>query len=972
MDGAQDPREELLASQSLEQSFQMSAFDQHAIVSVTDLEGVISYANANFLEITGYRGDEVVGARHSILNSGTHSTEFYRGMWDAIHAGKSWTGEIRNKKKNGDHYWIKSTIVPFVNEVGEVVKFTAISTDITQVKNAEVNRQLKASFDFIRDEVYVFWPDNFNLIYLNKQALSQTSWTASEVVQYKVSDLNQVFSVYNEVFEPEKLKELLVNLVAGDKDIVCCEFSGKEGKDFEASIQIVRPEHQKERVVVIFRDITDRKLAEKKVSQLSKTLDFIQNQVYVFNPDTLVFEYVNRAAIDQIGYSREELMQMSLVDIKPDFDFANFREEVKFLISGEKHVLEIESIHRRKNGEFFPVEIDLQYLAPVGELPRFVAVVKDISERKAQEEEIGHLKTSLDLGENEVYMFWVDTLEYIYLNRAAMQRSGLTNETFRGKRPSDHLSGNEVERFLKRAKPLLDGTKSTLVFEVYDKIRCRPMEVTLQLIQPKNERPRFFAIYQDITARKAADSKINVLKTSLDFMRAEIYMYHPETLQYIYMNNAAQRRLGWTEEEYRTKTPADVTEFFDEERFRKRISVLLSGKAKSLSFESTGTKGEPIEITEQLLDREGEIPRIVTVIRDISDRKAAEKEVESFKTTLDFTNDPVFVFRPSTLHFSYMNNAAKAHFGWSEEEYQTKTIADVTEGFEIEAFRIKTKPLVFGTVSSQLYETRDINGIPFETNLQLIDFDGAEPRFVAVSRNISERKEIEKRKTEFVATVSHELRTPLTSIKGALGLLAAGVGGDVSSKHKAMIEIANKNSDRLMMLINDILDLEKIESGMMEFDFGPISVAELMTEAVEANKAYGDKYDVKFEIAGGEQDLFVRADGNRIMQVMSNLLSNAAKFSNPGGRIKICFGSQDDRVLVSVRDYGQGIPEHAQATIFHKFTQVDTSDTRQKGGTGLGLNIAKKIIDRHGGKLAFDTAENQGTMFFFDLEKNVV
>ncbi len=239
--------------------------------------------------------------------------------------------------------------------------------------------------------------------------------------------------------------------------------------------------------------------------------------------------------------------------------------------------------------------------------------------------------------------------------------------------------------------------------------------------------------------------------------------------------------------------------------------------------------------------------------------------------------------------------------------------------------------------------------------------------FTGVVRDISERKKIESMKNEFVSTVSHELRTPLTSIKGALGLLQGGMQAELPDKARRMIEIAYQNSDRLVRLINDILDIEKIEAGMMKYELVPLPLADLLTEAIEANTGFADEHGVRIELRDQARGTTVDADHDRMIQVLTNLLSNAIKYSPEGGTVLVRADAHDADVRVSVSDTGPGIPEKFHATIFSKFAQADSSDTREKGGTGLGLAISKAIVEEHDGTIGFDTKVGAGTTFFFEL-----
>ncbi len=233
--------------------------------------------------------------------------------------------------------------------------------------------------------------------------------------------------------------------------------------------------------------------------------------------------------------------------------------------------------------------------------------------------------------------------------------------------------------------------------------------------------------------------------------------------------------------------------------------------------------------------------------------------------------------------------------------------------------------------------------------------------------DITERKKVERMKNEFVSTVSHELRTPLTSILGSLGLVINGVAGEIPSSAKAMLDIAHKNSQRLVRLINDILDIEKIESGKMAFNLQPLELMPLVEQAIAANQAYGEQFGVKFTLENTLVGVKVNADSDRLMQVLTNLLSNAAKFSPPNYTVVISVARHKRAIRVAIADRGCGIPPGFRNRIFQKFAQADSSDSRQKGGTGLGLSICKAIVEKHHGQIGFATETNAGTTFYFDL-----
>lgn len=355
---------------------------------------------------------------------------------------------------------------------------------------------------------------------------------------------------------------------------------------------------------------------------------------------------------------------------------------------------------------------------------------------------------------------------------------------------------------------------------------------------------------------------------------------------------------------------------------------------------------------------------------EVDRRRQANEELNRFKQALDSTLDMIFMFDPESLRFQYFNQGAVSTTGYSPDELVRMRPFDLRPSEGESEFRSQIVPLLSGEDRSLKFETvhRRKNGddYPVEVTLQLVKTGNARV-FIAMLRDITERKKIERMKNEFVSTVSHELRTPLTSIMGSLGLLRGGAVGILPDKAAGMIDIAFNNSERLVRLINDILDIEKIESGNMSFDLQPNALAPLVRQAVEVNHPYARKFGVTFALSVERDDVKVNMDPDKIMQVLTNLISNAVKFSPPRSQVKIAANAQGSSIRVAVIDEGPGVPEEFQDRIFGKFAQADASDARQKGGTGLGLSICKAIIDRHAGTIGFETTEGEGTVFYFEL-----
>jgi len=238
---------------------------------------------------------------------------------------------------------------------------------------------------------------------------------------------------------------------------------------------------------------------------------------------------------------------------------------------------------------------------------------------------------------------------------------------------------------------------------------------------------------------------------------------------------------------------------------------------------------------------------------------------------------------------------------------------------------------------------------------------------VLQGRDITQQRAAERVRSEFTSTLSHELRTPLTSILGSLQLLRSGVLGAIAADQQELLEVAERNGQRLLDLINEVLDIEKIESGRVSLVPEPVDVESLVGEAIRLNQGYADRFQVRLVLQEERVAAMVRGDRKRLMQVISNLLSNAAKFSPPDGSVDVAITKDADLVRVSVSDRGPGIPEAFRSRIFGRFAQADSADSRIKGGTGLGLAISKRLVEMMDGRVGFEDRPGGGTTFYFEL-----
>jgi PAS domain S-box-containing protein len=360
--------------------------------------------------------------------------------------------------------------------------------------------------------------------------------------------------------------------------------------------------------------------------------------------------------------------------------------------------------------------------------------------------------------------------------------------------------------------------------------------------------------------------------------------------------------------------------------------------------------------------------------RQLVELEEARRQVEASGRKLELFAEraPIAVLEMTAKGaITEVNNAAELLFGYTAAELTGRDIRFLVRPQFHDEFDLRWNRLI-STHSPEAGLIRNprrdgIDVICDWTFTPLVNPEGTVIAVLAQGRDVTAQREAERVKKEFTSTLSHELRTPLTSIIGSLQLINTGVVGELDKDIGEMTLVAERNGQRLLDLINDLLDVEKIESGKLTLSPEVLAIDELVREAMLLNKAFGDRFRVRFELACSLPGRKVLADRKRLLQVMTNLLSNAAKFSPEGDAVEIRMEESGPDVRVEVQDHGPGIPEAFRSRIFGRFAQADSTASRQKGGTGLGLAICKRLIEMMHGKIGFEDRPGGGTTFWFEL-----
>ena len=748
--------------------------------------------------------------------------------------------------------------------------------------------------------------------------------------------------------------------------------------------------------VLSSRDITERKQMEDAVRNSERKyralFEKIPQGIYQTSLEGKLMT-ANPALIRLLGHDSEE--ELLAVNVEHDL-YVNPEDRTTWMerIRTQGEVRDAELVLKRKDGEEVTVLDNAHLVHDEHANPVYYeGTLTDITARKRMEDELRRLSQFRESVVDNAHV-WIDVLDekanVVVWNRAAEAISGYSREEVIGHdKIWEWLYPDEKYRtYLTRL--VADVVQHGRVEEDFETtIRRKDGQIRTiswnerSLVDELGKTIGSIAIGRDITQRKRAEEALREsearYRTLFDSTNDAIFI-HDMGRKFLEVNKVFCELLGYSSEELLQMTPADISSPEYASQVAPRLAELRQvGRA---FFESAYVRRDgtiiPIELSSRIIDYKGK-PAVLSIARDITERKRAKEALlateAKYRQLVENIDEIIYAgqFGTSAMvsPLTFMSDQVERILGYRAKEflYDPSIWGRSLHPDDMAEVQATTQMVFEGKNTVRVYRMRKRYSEEYcwleDHIVPQVDSTGRVTGYFGVARDITERKQIERMKDQFVSTVSHELRTPLTSIRASLGLLASGVSGALPEKGQRMLEIAVTNTDRLVRLINDILDSERLASGKTPMEKKQCGAAQLVTQAADVMKPMADKAGISLSVQS--QDAALWADPDRIAQALTNLIGNAIKFSPKGGRIWVTAERKENQMLFKVRDEGRGIPPDKLGLLFERFQQVDASDAREKGGTGLGLSISKSIVEQHNGRIWAESTIGKGSTFFFTL-----
>lgn len=904
------------------------------------------------------------------------------------------------------------------DQVGALVTFRDVTEHMEALAAAERSRRRFHDLFEFAPEAIVMANQDGTIGLLNRQAEEVFGWTREEILGRKL-----------EMLLPLATRELHVGLREGyfrnpeagpmaRRRARSLWAVRKDGTEFPVEISLGPMETDNGLMVAAaIRDVTDRFEAEREMRQTQLILESMEDGVFVFDFETLRFDYVNKGAMRQLGYTRAELLTMTPLDIKPDFDEKSFRVLLLSLTEEFERTARFTTRHRHKDGHDLIVDMTLQCSNGPDGSPQIIAIGRDITELRAAEHALREKELRLEEAQRLAHVGsweWSLTSDTVLASDEMCRIAGLE--------PQTKLDSNALFSLFHPADS--DITKGAVINALDSH---NTLDVEYRILRPDGEvrychsrgvvtvgddggASHMRGTIHDITQLRQAESELRLTKAALDRIGEAVFISTPEGRP-VYVNDAAVQSLGYMRDEQLRMQIFDASPFLNEEMWGGYWKKLKDAKiltAESKQRRKDGTEFS-VAVTDSYLAFNGD-EYILSIARDITEQKRIENTLRENQALLGRAEGMAHVGCAELDNESgtmWWSDELYRILGFKSQEFPPDIVKAVKSIHPEDRQRVSRAFKRWGTGDKQLDiecrvarphgETRFVHVLGERTTLA----DDSALRFTCIVQDITDQKtteekvkqakdELEQRvldrtaalarakseaeaanraKSRFLATMSHEIRTPMNGVIGSVDLLA---NLQLKPEQAELVKTVRESTLSLLRVIDDILDFSKIEAGQIELERESISL-ERTVEAVGASLSpYAAQKGVKLTLfTDPNLPSRIESDQVRLRQILNNLVSNAIKFSgaqNRPGRVALrveTVGTSE--ICFSVTDNGIGMTPAVQARLFQPFAQGETSTTRRYGGTGLGLTICKRLVEVFEGRIDVTSAPGEGSTFTVTL-----
>ncbi|MDK2830508.1 MAG: hypothetical protein PWQ75_260 [Methanolobus sp.] len=907
---------------------------------------------------------------------------------DAINEAKPYDLELELITPNGTHKWIRTSCIPTLRD-GKVVKITGSYQDITTRKNTE--NKLIASSNLLSEVSRMGKIGGWELdLRTNKATWTSELFTIHETDQ--VDSLEKAMNRYSPKYR-ERLKNAMEDAINKYEPYdIELEFTSESGKQ-KWIRSIGKPVIENNKVVKLYgtlQDITELKEAENKLIENEELMRlFIEHapaSLAMFDKDMNYISVSNRWLSD-LGLEKD-IIGMCHYDVIPERN-----DEIKDLhqraLQGEIIVRE-EDYFKPPNGGGHWVHWEARPWKTVDDnIGGIVVFAENITQRKEAEEEIKRNEEkyrALFEQSNDAILLLRYGGIIQELNSKALEVFECTEEDLYGISVIDLVPPEMKDKALEYLKLFRKGELNKFTFKaVTFKKNVLDVEVSAKVLEGQEDVSQL--VIRDITARKKAVEKLkrNEEKYRALFEQSNdaIFLNHIDGT-IVDVNEKACEIFGYTRDELKAKNVVDLLAPEHSDIGSEGMDNFRETGVASLYTQYQKANGEifDAEVNAKIIEGENDLAQ--GIIRDISERKKAEEEIirseMKYRALFEKSNDAVLI-HDLTGRILDINDKACTMFGYSKKDMMKINIIKLMHPDDIENTVAAMEKIKEN--KSWRNETRMIRAdgsiLHLDVSGSLIEAQGN--IIQAVGRDITERIKAEEEKmqatieaetasrskSDFLATMSHELRTPLNSIIGFSDIILDGMAGNLEDKQEHYLQHISQSGRHLLNLINDILDISKIEAGKMELYPEIVDIRTSVSEIVTMTESLASRKNITVDIDMPDDMPLISADKSKIKQIMYNILGNAIKFTDNGGNVHIKLSSDDENVTMSITDTGIGISPEDQNKLFKPFSQIDTSISRSFEGTGLGLALVKELIELHGGRIWVESEAGKGSTFSFKL-----